>query len=176
MSDQQKILGNDRRQMILNKLIQAQQPLTGTQLADLANVSRQVIVQDVSLLKAAKEPIIATSQGYYYLKNKPAQSCERIIACHHTFDQTESELNLIVDQGATVKNVIVEHPLYGDIIAALMLSSRRDVNQFITKLKETNASLLSELTEGTHLHTIEAENDAILNAVEQVLEKEGYLL
>jgi transcriptional regulator of NAD metabolism len=176
MADQQKLLGNDRRKSILNKLKKASLPITGSDLADFANVSRQVIVQDISLLKAEKEPIVATSQGYLYLNDQPSPFFERIIACSHNADSTEHELNLIVDQGATVKNVIVEHPIYGEITASLLLSSRRDVSRFMGKLKETNAALLSELTEGTHLHTIEADREAILEDVVNVLKQAGYLL
>ncbi len=176
MADQQKLLGKERREKILDKLRNALLPITGSDLADFANVSRQVIVQDVSLLKAEKEPIIATSQGYLYLAESSPEQFEKIIACNHSADSTEHELNIMVDQGALVKNVIVEHPVYGEITASLMLSSRRDVGQFMNKLKETNASLLSELTAGTHLHTIAADRKAILDDVTQALQKAGYLL
>ncbi|MGC7477980.1 3H domain-containing protein, partial [Pandoraea pneumonica] len=76
----------------------------------------------------------------------------------------------------TVKDVSVEHPIYGDITASLMHRSRRDVDQFITKLEETGASLLSKLTGGVHLHTIEADSVRQLDEACAALQQAGYLL
>ena len=88
-----KILGEQRRIMLLAHLKAASTPITGTALAKLANVSRQVVVNDMTLLKARNEPILATSQGYVYLQTEPADNLfERTIACHHTQEQTEDVL------------------------------------------------------------------------------------
>ncbi|WP_431522019.1 transcription repressor NadR [Guptibacillus hwajinpoensis] len=173
----EKILGENRRMLILKWLKESEKPLTGSDLSKRTKVSRQVIVQDISLLKARNEPIIATSQGYilFDVERKETQK-EQVIACQHTPEDTKNELYTIVDNGGTVKDVTVEHPLYGDLTASLFVSNRLEADQFLAKLSVTNASLLSELTSGVHLHTIEASSTTQLAAVCQALKKEGFLL
>ncbi len=174
---QKKVLGEDRRELIMQWLLEEDQPITGALLATKMNVSRQVIVQDISILKARNNPILATSQGYIYLKDQhKSEIYSKIIACMHLPEQTEAELNIIVDHGGIVKDVIVEHPVYGDLTAALMIKNRRDVQEFITKMASTKASLLSTLTDGVHLHTIEANKAEILEDITKALAKAGYLL
>jgi len=168
--------GDERRDRILEILRQSTEPVTGGELADKMSVSRQIIVQDISLLKAKEHPIIATSQGYMYLAQQKSSSKERIIACRHSAKETRHELNLIVDRGVTVKNVTVEHPLYGEITVSLMIRNRLDVIRFMNKIEQTGASLLSSLTDGTHLHLLEAPSDSMLDEAVQALERAGYLL
>lgn len=177
MKEEKKVLGEQRRHLILEWLKESEQPLTGAELAAKTNVSRQVIVQDISLLKARNEPIIATSQGYLYLKTPTAKKTyTRVVACFHTPEQTKEELYLIVDHGVTVKDVKIEHPVYGDLTASVMVSNRREVDQFIQKIKETNSSYLLQLTDGTHLHTLEADSPAKLDAACLALKKAGFLI
>lgn len=172
-----KLLGQKRREKILSLLKNSQGPITGTDLAKVCNVSRQVIVNDINLLKALNEPIIATYQGYIYLvKDNEFQSYEKKIACCHTKEEAEDELYTIVDCGVTVKNVIVEHPIYGEITANMMLSNRLDVANFIEQVNNTNASFLSQLTGGPHLHVLTARSMDQLNQAEQLLRQKGYLV
>src|SRR5690606_23194226 len=106
MTSGKKILGEKRRQLILDWLQTSKEPLTGSELARRTNVSRQVIVNDITLLKARNEPIVATSQGYLYIAPAaPEQWIERSVACHHVPEDTEKELNLLVDLGLLVKDV-----------------------------------------------------------------------
>jgi transcriptional regulator of NAD metabolism len=174
---QKKILGEERRELILQWLQTENKPMTGSELSKRTNVSRQVIVQDISLLKAKNEPIIATSQGYIYIQN-PSQTTvhQRIIACQHTPEDAEKELLLLVDHGVLVKDVTVEHPVYGELTASVMIQTRKEVETFIEKIQETNATYLSQLTDGIHLHTIEADTIEKLNAACLALEEEGYLV
>jgi len=177
MGEQKKILGDERRAFILQQLKDSPVPLTGGELAAKTNVSRQVIVGDITLLKAKNEPIIATSQGYLYLKqNSGAPLFERTIACKHTPSETEKELNLLVDHGVLVKDVKIEHAIYGDLTASIMVSNRQEVKQFLESLKKTNASLLSELTDGIHLHTLSATTVQALDSAEAALKAEGFLI
>lgn len=172
-----KILGEVRRNLILNWLKESNEPLTGSKLAEKTNVSRQVIVQDVSLLKAKNEPIIATSGGYIYLTNNTNPDHKRwVIACQHESEQTLDELLTIIEYGVLVRDVIVEHPVYGELTASLMLSNKLQVEQFVKNVREKNASYLLELTDGVHLHTIEAENEEQLQAACDSLQEKGYLL
>jgi len=176
MTPGKKMLGEERRTFILEWLKTSSEPLTGSDLATKANVSRQVIVNDITLLKARNEPIIATSQGYMYLSAAPETMIERTVACFHQPEETESELNLLVDYGVLVKNVKVEHPIYGDLTASIMVSNRKEVSEFIEKAKDTKATYLSQLTNGVHLHTIAAKDAETLDEAEQALKEAGYLL
>lgn len=172
-----KLLGEERRNTILHFLKNEESPITGTELAKRANVSRQVIVNDMALLKAKNEPIIATSQGYIYLSKSSEQHVYELeIASFHASNEAEDEMNILVDAGVTIKNVTVEHPVYGDLTASMMISSRYDVQQFIQKIAETEASLLMDLTEGAHLHVITADSQEKLDIAVKQLRLKGYLL
>lgn len=172
-----KMLGEERRYELLAILKNAGRPVTGTDLAKHANVSRQVIVNDMNLLKARNEPIVATSQGYLYMKVEDTkQMFERKIVCMHTADQAKEEMFIIVDCGVTIKNVIVEHPVYGEITASIMVSNRVEVENFIQRVKETKASYLSALTDGTHLHVLSATSEALLDRAEASLRSKGFLI
>lgn len=172
-----KILGDERRQWILDKLITKQAPVTGGDLAKQTNVSRQVIVSDITLLKAKGEPIIATSQGYLYMPASNQETLiERTVACQHTPERSEEELFLLVDHGVTVKDVKIEHGVYGDLTASIMVSNRKEVEQFMNKIEDTGASFLSELTDGVHLHTLMAPNEETLEKAESALQEAGFLI
>ena len=175
--EQKKILGEERRNFLLQLLKESRLPITGSDLAAKTNVSRQVIVGDITLLKAKNEPIIATSQGYIYLNQGPGTPLiERIIACRHTPEETEKEMNLLVDHGVTVKDVKIEHAVYGDLTASIMVSNRQEVKSFMKKIESTKAAFLSELTDGIHLHTITASSESALDKAEKALEDEGFLM
>ncbi|WP_077623900.1 transcription repressor NadR [Sediminibacillus massiliensis] len=177
MNEEKKPSGKARREQILKWLKEIDEPLTGGQIAKKNGVSRQVIVQDISLLKAKGEPIIATSQGYLYIRDENSDSTlNRIIVCGHAPEQTREELYILVDHGVTVKDVRIEHPVYGDLTASIMVSSRIEVDQFLHKIEQTNAAYLSELTDGTHLHTIESDSIAKLDQACEALQKAGILL
>ncbi|GAA4064491.1 transcription repressor NadR [Amphibacillus indicireducens] len=177
MSKKNKLIGKDRREAIIEWLENSEQPLTGSELAERAGVSRQVIVQDVSLLKAKNNQIISTSQGYLLMQQTTNTKLhEKIVVVKHRPDQAKEELDCIVDQGVTVKDVIVEHPLYGELKAQVMVSDRHDVKQFIKNITEKNAPYLSELTDGVHLHTLEAESEAKLDAAYQALKDKGFII
>ncbi|EST13439.1 hypothetical protein P343_01280 [Sporolactobacillus laevolacticus DSM 442] len=167
---------NERRKSIMACLKKATDPIKGNDLADEMQVSRQVIVQDISLLKAEGQKIIATSQGYLLLQKAQSHFITKIVACNHTVDETEDELTRIVTCGVTVLNVTVEHPLYGEITRSLMIRNQSDVHIFVKNLEKTGASLLSSLTDGVHLHELEAESSDQIDCAVQALKQAGYLL
>ncbi len=176
MNNGKKILGEERRKRIVEWLTSTSAPITGSELSKRTNVSRQVIVQDISILKAKKHPIIATAQGYLYNQIKKPELAKRMIACKHDRDETREELYILVDHGLTVSQVIVEHAIYGEITASLMVSTRHDVERFCQRLDETNSSLLLELTDGVHLHLVEAASEAQIDHAIAELDKKGFLL
>ena len=176
MKKERKLLGEERRTLILQWLKETKRPMTGTELANKTNVSRQVIVQDISLLKAKNEPIIATSQGYLYLSPSSTNMYTRVIACCHTPEQAKDELYTIVDYGVTVKDVKIEHPVYGDLTASIMVSNRLEVDEFIRKINETKSAYLSQLTDGVHLHTLEADSIEKLDEACDALKQAQFLI
>ena len=142
-----------------------------------ACVSRQVIVQDIALLRATNRNILSTNRGYMlYGKQEDKLTCKRVIAVKHTDEQMRDELYCIVDAGAKVLDVIVEHELYGQISVDLFINSRRDVDEFMEKLLGNTARPLKERTGDIHFHTIEAESDRILDLVEEGLKEKQFLI
>ena len=160
-----------RRHAIAKRLEQAQAPVSATTLAQELNVSRQIIVGDVALLRAGGLEITATPRGYL-LPEAPA-GFTGTLACRHRGDQMEEELNAMVDQGCTVLDVIVEHPVYGQLTAPLHISNRYDVAQFIARCRQADARPLSQLTEGVHLHTLSCPDQAAFVRVQTDLERLG---
>ena len=166
-----------RRQKLLEKLKDSQKAIIGSQLAEEFGVSRQVIVQDIALLRARGEQILATSQGYLFPENVGLDTVKATIACKHgEDDEVEDELMTIVNYGAKIIDVIVEHPIYGEIKGMLMIQSAEDVKNFIKNYKENGANLLATLTDGIHLHTIEAINENVIEKIREDLDQKGYLL
>lgn len=166
----------ERRQAILDYIIKSQKPIKGSQLAKFFEVSRQVIVQDIALLRAGGEEIIATPQGYMVPKSLDRREYRRVIACQHGEEGMEEELMTIVNYGGTVIDVVVEHEIYGEFKAELMISSPYDVKNFVSDMQEKGLRPLSCLREGIHLHTIEAQDPKILDKIEEALKKRGFLL
>ena len=166
-----------RRDKLLQRLKKSKEALIGSQLAEEFGVSRQVIVQDVALLRAEGEKIVATSQGYFYEENLGMTTVKTSIACFHD-DQEElkDELLTVVNYGGRVIDVKVEHPIYGDLSGNLMISNIEEVDNFIKNYQNNEAQLLSKLTEGVHLHTIEAVNMQVLKKIKEELKEKGYLM
>ncbi len=164
---------SERRERILEYLKAAEQPLSATALAQRLSVSRQIIVGDVALLRASGEGITATPRGY--VLERPRTGQVFTVACLHRGEDMERELTLMVDQGCTVENVIVEHPVYGQLTGPLDLSSRYDVAEFIRKVSEQSAKPLSDLTGGIHLHTLRCPGREAFQRVSAELEEAGFL-
>lgn len=164
----------ERRNAIARALAQAAAPLSATALAKQFSVSRQIIVGDIALLRAAGTDITATPRGYI-VPRSPSGLC-RTLACRHEGSQMEEELNAIVDQGCTVVDVTVDHPIYGQLTGLLNLSNRYEVGQFIRRCREEAAAPLSLLTEGIHLHTVLCPDEAVFARVRAALRELGVLL
>jgi uncharacterized protein len=160
---------------ILELLGASDGPLTGAELAAELGVSRQVIVQDVAILRAAGHDIMATPQGYVMAREPEGRPHRARVAVRHPPEKTADELNTFVDHRVRVIDVIVEHPLYGDLIGALMLKSRDDVARFMKQLRVTGAPLLSSLTGGLHLHTVEFDRVDDFKRAEAALASRGFL-
>lgn len=168
--------GKQRRKQIIDLLHSEKEPISGTVLAKRLGVSRQVIVQDIALLRANDRNILSTTKGYLIQGQTDAACCKRVLAVRHTDEEMREELCCIVDAGAKVLDVIIEHDVYGQISVDLLLSSRRDVDEFMNKIMGNTVKPLKELTSDVHFHTIEAESEEILDLVEEELKKKQYLI
>ncbi|HEY8415890.1 MAG TPA: transcription repressor NadR [Thermaerobacter sp.] len=170
----------ERRQALLDFLRKAGRPVTGSELAERFGVTRAVIVHDVALLRARGEPIVPTPQGYVYAVPPAAAPSRHVwqVAVRHgpSLEEIERELTTIVDEGARVRDVVVEHPIYGELRGLLMIASRHDVRRFCQRMRETGAEPLLTLAGGVHLHTLEAEDPGALQRVEEALRRLGFLL
>lgn len=164
----------ERRQAILNTLNSAGHPVSASALARQFSVSRQIVVGDVALLRAAGANISATPRGYVVLQE--SGGLIRQVACQHDAAGMEAELNAMVDHGCTVLDVIVDHPIYGQLTGPLQLASRYDVSQFIARCARAEARPLSDLTGGIHLHTLSCPDEAAFQRVEVALRDMSVLL
>lgn len=168
--------GEARRKEIITILSGAKEPVSGTDIAKRLGVSRQVIVQDMALLRISYRNIISTNRGYLlYEESSKREWCRREVRVRHSKEEIERELNCIVDAGGWVADVIVEHEIYGRLSGELVIRSRADVREFIHRVEMYRTKPLTELTGGVHLHTIEAEREETLDAVEKALADAGFL-
>lgn len=163
-----------RRHQLL-ELIAAQGPVTGAELARRLGVSRQVIVQDVAILRARGHDILATASGYTTPEYARVKGCVRTFICCHGREDLEKELMLMVRHGGRVLDVVVEHPIYGELRGLLMLSTPDEVRRFTARLLASGAEPLAALTRGVHVHTVEAATEEDLETIEAVLKREGLL-
>ena len=163
-----------RRAEISALLQQQPAPISAAALAARFSVSRQVIVGDIALLRAAGESIAATPRGYAMVREQAGTL--RTVACVHRTEEMGLELYLMVDHGCDVLDVVVEHPVYGQLTGQLQLRSRYDVDQFLRRVDEHGARPLSDLTGGIHLHTLRCPDEAAYQRVLRALKEAGFLL
>lgn len=163
-----------RRENIFELLVKSDKPLKGVDLANKFNVTRQIIVKDIAILRAEGKNIIATADGY--LVNRQMKKEKAIIAVSHNENQTIDELEIVVKYGGVIEDVIIEHPIYGEIKASLMIKNLNDLNRFMNKFNDDDIKPLSYLTNGIHLHTISADTKEDIELIKKELKKNGFLL
>lgn len=163
---------DERRKSIVNLLVSEKRPISGSELSEKYGVSRQIIVKDISILKEQNVDIFATSSGYV-IHSSPLK--ERVFKVYHTTEQTEDELQTIVDLGGTIADVYVWHKAYGKMEAKLNISSRSQIEQFIESVRTGKSVELMHITGGYHYHTIRAESEEVLNRIEIALQTKNYI-
>ncbi len=163
---------NERRKAIINLLLASKTPISGGELSEQFNVSRQIIVQDVTVLKGLGYEILSTHNGYVMQKSPLV---ERVFKLKHTTEQTEDELNSIVDLGGTVVDVFVWHRVYGRISATLNIFSRLQVKQFLEGVRTGKSTELMNITGGYHYHTVRADSQAVLDKIAEVLKQKNFI-
>ncbi len=165
---------NKRREDILVRLIENNAPIKGTNFAKLYNVTRQIIVKDIAILRARGNKIIATPDGYIIANEE--NRVKSVIAVSHDSDDIREELEIVIKYGGIVEDVIVEHPLYGEIKAMLMIKNLNDINNFVEKYKVNQAKPLSVLTNGVHIHTISADDETNMDLIKRELKEKGFVV
>ena len=170
--DYRNMKGNDRRERILQILSDSTSPISGANLAKQLEVSRQVIVQDMALIRANGIEVMATNRGYVIQESKDVSRVFKVI---HSNEQVEDELNLFVDLGGKVEDVFVYHKVYGVIKATLNIKSRRDVKSYMEGISSGKSTNLLNLTSNYHYHTITTEDEETLDLIQEELNKKGFL-
>ena len=181
-----------RRASLLDALRSADAPVSGGQLANTLNVSRQIIVQDIALLREAGANIVATTKGYVLANTaqttaqamaqnaaeQPAAALDepaRTFKLHHEVEQTREELQTIVALGGHVHNVSISHRAYGRITAPLEIADQADIERFINDIESGKSSPLSTATSGYHYHLVSAPSTEALEAIGRALADKGFL-
>lgn len=162
----------ERRKEIVTILMSCSEPISGGELSEKLSVSRQIIVQDIAVLRAEGYEILSLHTGYIVKKSPLA---ERVFKVRHTSEQTSDELSLIVENGGIVVDVFVWHRAYGKISAPLNISSMKAVERFMEDIKSGKSSELMHITDGYHYHTVRADSETALDVIEKLLENKGYL-
>lgn len=168
---------NARREAIISYLETKNTPINGTELAKHFHVSRQVIVQDIALLRAENRNILSTNKGYVlFHPQSKATGVTAVLTVRHTAEDTLQEMRSIVDYGGQMLDVSVEHDLYGHIRVDLVINDLNDAMEFCHKMEQSSSKPLNELTEGCHYHTIKAPSEKALQLIRQELLQKNILI
>lgn len=169
--------GIARRKKMIEFLSMYSIPITGTELARQFGVSRQVIVQDIALLRAENRDILSTNKGYILFKPESQNHMVRdVILVKHNGTQILDEMSSIVELGGKMLDVSIDHDLYGQIRCDLVINNMEDADDFVNKIKESKSKPLSVLTDDYHYHTIAAPSQKALDLIKADLTEKGYLV
>ena len=169
--------GTERRNQILYLLREQGSPLSGTALAKAFGVSRQVIVQDIALIRAENHAIVSTNKGYICrTESNENPQPKRVFRVRHDTEQVLNELMTVLELGGRILDVAVEHELYGQIRVDLVIENPQDARDFVQRLNTCRDNPLKVLTDDCHYHTITAPSERLLDLIEQELRSCGYLL
>lgn len=173
LSEEEIMTGSERREEIISQIQNSTTAVSGKELASTYDVSRQVIVQDIALIRAMGYDIISTNRGY--ILNMP-KSISKVFKVRHTDEQLEEELCTVVDNGGCIENVMINHRVYGRMEARLQISSRRKIKEFMDDIHSGKSSPLKNITSGYHYHKVSADSIETLNMIEEELERKGFLI
>ena len=166
--------GEERREEMIRYISASKRPVSGTKLAEYFKVSRQVIVQDIAILRAAHMDILSTNRGY--LLGGSSGRATRVFKMCNTDEQTEDALNTIVYFGGIVENDFVNHKVYGKVQVDLNIKTSRDVTEFIRGIKSGKSTPLKNITSDYHYHTVSADSEETLDLIEKALKEKKYLI
>jgi len=171
------LTGEKRRMQILRLLKEQGSPLSGTALAKAMGVSRQVIVQDIALIRAENHNILSTNKGYLYrMDDLGGAQPKRVLFVKHTTDEVLDEFLTVLELGGTILDVAVEHEIYGQIRVDLLIETPQDAQEFVKKLANCRDNPLKVLTDDCHYHTVAAPSEKLLDLIQRELEEKGFIL
>ena len=169
------MIANKRREAIVELLLKEKAPIKGVNLATKFNVTRQIIVKDIAILRAKGNNILATPDGYMF-NDDSSSRVRAIIAVNHSKAEMIKELEIVIKYGGIIEDVIVEHPIYGEIKGLLMIKNLNDLNRFRESFELSESALLSSLTNGVHLHTLSADTKENMELIKKELKEKGLTL
>ena len=168
--------GQGRRDQILELLSNTHTPISGTELSKIFGVSRQIIVQDIALLRAKNREIISTNKGYLLFHSIGDDGAQTVVMVKHNSDEVYDEFATIVELGGRVLDVSIDHDYYGQIQIDLVINDLNDAREFVQKMKESKSQPLKCLTGDIHYHTIAAPSEKVLQLIRNELREKGYLI
>ncbi|MEJ5256746.1 MAG: transcription repressor NadR [Fervidobacterium sp.] len=158
----------DRKYQILEVLRKSKGPIKGKDLSEMFSVSRQMIVSDIAELREEGYKIVSTRDGYVF---DHGNTVRRVVAVKHRANDIYDELKRVVENGGKVLDVIVEHPIYGELIGRIDVGTLDEVEKFVSLLASTGTKPLSEISNGIHLHTIEAPDEETMKRILKAIRK-----
>ena len=168
--------GENRREQMLQTLKNQEEPISGATLAKRFCVSRQVIVQDIALMRAENHRILSTNKGYVYRTQEQENTQPKRVFCvKHDNDQVFEEFETVLELGGKVLDVAVEHELYGQIRVDLLIETIQDAKDFVERMLVCKDNPLKVLTDDCHYHTVAAPSEKLLDLIQQELEQKGFL-
>ena len=177
MQEVPKMNGENRRLKILQSLQQHSAPLSGSILANQLQVSRQVIVQDIALMRAENHPIVSTNKGYLYRTRETENNHpKRVFLVRHDTHDVLEEFMTIIELGGKILDVAVEHEIYGQIRADLLIEAASDAREFYERLLSCRDNPLKVLTDDCHYHTVSAPSEKLLDLIQRELQEKGFLV
>lgn len=150
------------------------EPITGSTFSDQLGVSRQAIVNDIAILRAAGEQITGSPRGYRMADDPPG--VRALIRCDHPPDRGREEFEILLDRGITVLDVGVEHSVLGEVRAPILIETRADIDRCSETITEAGEMPLSAITRGVHSHMVRAPNRDALDAAMRELRERGILI
>ena len=165
--------GTDRRNDMIRRSGRVIARSSGASAGGLLSGEPAGDCADIALLRAAGYEVISTNRGYVLAGTGEVS---RLLKVCHTDDQLEAELCAVVDLGGCVKNVVVQHRVYGRLEADLNIPVRRDVGRFLEDMRSGRSSPLKNITSNYHYHLITADSEETLDLIEQVLKEKKILV
>ena len=163
----------ERRKEILSLLGNTSSAIPAGVLSEKFGVSRQVIVQDIAILRANGYDVISTNRGYVI---GGGVRSERVFKCRHTLDRLVEEAEAIISLGGRVEDVFVNHRVYGRIAARLDLVTKTHAEELYRSLVSGASKPLMSVTDGYHYHTVSADSEDTLDKIEAALRERGFLI
>ena len=177
-SQEVKMDNHYRRERLLTILQESPDPVSGAMLAKQLNVSRQIIVADVAILRSSGFLIASSVKGYEYPATGKQKGYTRIIACRgkdSDINELLCELNAVVDNGGIIHGINLTSRIYGELQIEMDIHSRRDVRQYLEKVRNSGYPFITVTTGGVHHLDIEAHDEEELDAIEECLDDLGLL-